>query len=141
MAMLFVALQPGEEAERRLRDRMVDTLLNGTDPTYIQRAGIVVRQLDCKIGRRLLGNQRIALHGNSSHRPIGKGNHDVERLQECLTEFWVHVPWRRQNIASIKYEPTPCQGGSRRRFPGTSGPRSSIPTRAASSPVTTSPAR
>ena len=33
MAMLFVAPRPGEEAERRLCDRMVDTLLNSTDPT------------------------------------------------------------------------------------------------------------
>ena len=47
---------PSYRAERRLCDRAVDALLHSKDMVEVQRAGIVIREVDCSIGRRLTEN-------------------------------------------------------------------------------------
>jgi hypothetical protein len=41
------------EAETRLCDKAVSTVLSSTDPVELQRAGIIIRNLRCGIGLRL----------------------------------------------------------------------------------------
>ena len=45
---------PGEHAERRLCDRAVDALLHSKDLVEVQRAGIIIHEANCGIGRRLV---------------------------------------------------------------------------------------
>ena len=47
---------PAEHAERRLCDRAVDALLHSKDLVEVQRAGIIIREVNCGIGRRLTEN-------------------------------------------------------------------------------------
>jgi hypothetical protein len=48
---------PGEHAQRRLCDRAVDALLHSKDLVEVQRAGIIIREVNCGIGRRLVENE------------------------------------------------------------------------------------
>jgi len=58
VAIYLVATMPlGDEStfqkRRALCDRAVEALLNSTELVEVTRAGIVIRRLDCSIGRRL----------------------------------------------------------------------------------------
>ena len=44
---------PHQAAERRLCDQAVDALVHSKDLVEVERAGIIIRELDCAIGRRL----------------------------------------------------------------------------------------
>jgi hypothetical protein len=52
---------PSEHAERRLCDRAVDALLHSKDLVEVERAGIIIREVNCAIGRRLI-DQRLSDH-------------------------------------------------------------------------------
>lgn len=57
-AIYLVATMPlGDESifqkKRGLCDRAVEALLNSADLVEVTRAGIIIRRLDCSIGRRL----------------------------------------------------------------------------------------
>ena len=56
-ALVLAMPFPGEHAERRLCDRAVDTLLHSKDLVEVQRAGIIIREVNCGIGRRLVENE------------------------------------------------------------------------------------
>jgi hypothetical protein len=45
--------QPTSDPEVRLCDAMVEALLHSKDLTEVTRAGIIVREIPCGIGRRL----------------------------------------------------------------------------------------
>jgi hypothetical protein len=45
---------PADHAERRLCDRAVDALLHSKDLVEVERAGIIIREVNCAIGRRLI---------------------------------------------------------------------------------------
>ena len=47
---------PSEYAERQLCDRAVDALLHSKDLVEVQRAGIIIREVNCGIRRRLTEN-------------------------------------------------------------------------------------
>jgi hypothetical protein len=47
---------PSDRAERRLCDRAVDALLHSKDMVEVQRAGIIIREVNCAMGRRLPEN-------------------------------------------------------------------------------------
>lgn len=49
---------PSEHAERRLCDRAVDALLHSKDLVEVQRAGIIIREVNCGIGRRLAEDEK-----------------------------------------------------------------------------------
>jgi hypothetical protein len=44
---------PSERAERQLCDRAVDALLRSKDLVEVERAGIIIREVNCGIRRRL----------------------------------------------------------------------------------------
>jgi hypothetical protein len=44
---------PHERAEASLCDQAVDALLHSKDLVEVQRAGIIIREVNCAIGRRL----------------------------------------------------------------------------------------
>ena len=44
---------PSEDAERRLCDRAVEALVHSKDLVEVERAGIIIREVNCGIGRRL----------------------------------------------------------------------------------------
>jgi hypothetical protein len=48
---------PSDRAERRLCDRAVDALLHSKDLVEVERAGIIIREVSCGIGRRLTENE------------------------------------------------------------------------------------
>jgi len=45
---------PADRAEHRLCDRAVDALLHSKDLVEVQRAGIIIREVNCGIWRRLV---------------------------------------------------------------------------------------
>jgi hypothetical protein len=45
------------KSEHRLCDRAVDALLHSKDLVEVQRAGIIIREVNCGIGRRLMENE------------------------------------------------------------------------------------
>ena len=54
LSVLVLAMPfPAEHAEHRLCDRAVDALLHSKDLVEVQRAGIIIREVNCGIGRRL----------------------------------------------------------------------------------------
>ena len=55
----LLAWVPGyQEAGRRLCDRAVDALVRSNDLVEVQRAGIIIHELDCSIRRRLTENEK-----------------------------------------------------------------------------------
>ncbi len=44
---------PSVSERRKVCDRAVDALLNSRDPIEVQRAGILIENLDCSVSRRL----------------------------------------------------------------------------------------
>jgi hypothetical protein len=61
--LLIVSLITGQpigstwEAKQRLCDRAVEALLHSSDLIEVKRAGIIIHEVDCAIGRRLPQNQ------------------------------------------------------------------------------------
>jgi hypothetical protein len=51
--IIIVATLTASDAETRLCDKAVSTVLSSTDPVELQRAGIIIRNLRCGIGLRL----------------------------------------------------------------------------------------
>lgn len=50
---------PSEHAERRLCDHAVDALLHSKDLVEVERAGIIIREVNCGIGRRLIDEGNV----------------------------------------------------------------------------------
>ena len=46
------------DAEHKLCDQAVAALLHSKDLIEVQRAGIIIRQVNCGIGNRLMGDQK-----------------------------------------------------------------------------------
>ena len=51
--LFFTIPIPDQTKERALCDRAVTALLHSNDLVEVTRAGIIIRQLNCDIGRRL----------------------------------------------------------------------------------------
>lgn len=55
-ALLLWSINSGNRAERKLCDQAVEALLHSKDLVEVQRAGIIIREVNCGIGRRLTEN-------------------------------------------------------------------------------------
>jgi hypothetical protein len=55
--LLPIQWSPTTPAEHVLCDRAVEALLHSNDLVEIQRAGVIIREMPCNIGRRLTEDQ------------------------------------------------------------------------------------
>jgi hypothetical protein len=56
--VLAVPFPSPSHAEHRLCDQAVDALLHSKDLVEIERAGIIIREVNCGIGRRLSEDEK-----------------------------------------------------------------------------------
>jgi hypothetical protein len=58
VALTWAVPGGASDAERRLCDRAVDALLHSKDLVEVERAGIIIREVNCGIGRRLSEDEK-----------------------------------------------------------------------------------
>lgn len=51
--LIIIVDFPGDREEHALCDRAIDALVHSNDLVEVTRAGIIIRELNCSIGRRL----------------------------------------------------------------------------------------